>query len=95
MNYLCFIPKVSDAATLRITPPDWAAFRRATEARHPVTVRIHDFDDGDVPAGIRCWVLEAIPRPGTDGIARETIRQISQELDAFIEPRKVPLPQAA
>lgn len=95
MTYFCFIPKVSGGKTLRISPPDWAAFRRTTEARHPVSVEIHDLDVAPLPADTRCWVLEAKPRSGTTGVSRETYRQISQEIDAFIEPRKMPLPQAA
>jgi hypothetical protein len=95
MTYFCFIPKVSDGKTLKISPPDWAAFRQTTEARHPVSVEVHDFDIEPLPADTRCWVLEARPRPGTAGVNRETIQQISHEIDAFIEPRKMPLPQAA
>lgn len=95
MTYFCFIPKVSGGTRLEISPDDWEAFRRETEARHPVSVLIRDFDAEPLPADIRCWVLEANPRPGVPGLSRETAREISREIDVFIEPRKMPLPQAA
>lgn len=95
MSYFCFIPKVVGGTTLKITPPDWAAFRRTTEARHPVTVEVHSFDDPPLKDDCRGWVLEANHRPATTDVSRETFRNISNEIDAFIEPRRTPLPQAA
>lgn len=95
-TYICFIPKVSESTTLRISAEEWETFARSLETRYPVAVTVLDFETDPLPAGLRTWVVRATSRAQQPTVLnRRMTLEMSREIDAFIEPRRQPLPQAA